>query len=109
MVDARTFRRLVRCLRAGCPVGPVRVLRRRLAGHDGFAHLSHSSHARITIRPDLSQGATEDALIHEWAHVLAWRRHGCGIADHGPEWGHAYADAYRALRAEWERRGYDRN
>jgi hypothetical protein len=28
----------------------------------------------------------EDTIRHEIAHVIAWRRYGHDIADHGPEW-----------------------
>lgn len=99
------FRRAVRCLRAGCPVEGVRVRRRRtnLLGHA-------TRHGRrrmlVVVNPDLPRTSAIDTLIHEWAHVLAWRRHGPDIPDHGEEWGRAYADAYCAFHVEWERRGY---
>lgn len=49
----------------------------------------------ITIDKKLSVYETEHVLIHEWAHVLAWRPHHPLAGDHGPDWGVWYSLAYR--------------
>lgn len=66
-------------------------------GYYGRAWLRESGVAVVSLREDLAGVVAEDTLAHEWGHVLAWRRHGEDIEDHGAEWGAAYADAYRAL------------
>ena len=103
-------RRIVRCLRAALPAGEVRVTRsRRLPdGWEAGASFRPGCTPTIALRPDLPRSTAVEHVIHEYAHVLAWRRHGTEIEDHGHEWGIAYSDATRALAAEWERRGYDR-
>lgn len=101
------LRRYLRCLRASAPCGSVRVIRRNpSAGLLGEAVLHASGHATIYLRPDLGQDLTYWILIHEWAHVLAWRRHGTEIENHGHEWGIAHADALQAVEREWARRGW---
>ena len=45
----------------------------------------------ITLEVALSHAETEDTLIHEWAHAYS------GDFTHGPQWGLAYARAYRAF------------
>lgn len=45
----------------------------------------------ITLEVALSYAETEDTLIHEWAHAFS------GDFSHGPQWGMAYARAYRAF------------
>lgn len=99
------LRRALRCLRAAVPAGEVRVARRAPPGGLlGLTVLSAQSRATIYLRPDLDHEAAVATLTHEWAHVLAWRRHGTDIADHGDEWALAHGDAYRGLGAELDRR-----
>lgn len=108
VLSTRELRRALRCLRAAAPAGAVTVRRLDLGpDHDGWAHLS-DGRARIELHSGLTRDRAMDKLAHEWAHVLAWRRHGTEIEDHGDEWGLAYAEAYRGLRCEWERRRFDR-
>ncbi len=49
----------------------------------------------IAIYSGLSEYETEHVLIHEWAHMLAWRPHHPLSGDHGPDWGVWYAAVYR--------------
>ncbi len=101
------LRRVTRCLRTVAPAGQVRVRRRAPGGGNlGLAVLSEDGSATIYLRPDLDREATIDTLLHEWAHVLAWRRHGPEVEDHGRSWGVAYGDVYGRFQAEWDRRGW---
>lgn len=107
MTELRNFRRVVRCHRSGCPIGEVRVRRADLVDALGLAELTHDARARVTVRRGLGLDLLVDTVIHEWAHLLAWRRHGTEVEEHGSEWGLAHAECYRAFWAEWHRRGYD--
>lgn len=42
----------------------------------------------IRLNPRLltDESRIEDTLAHEYAHLLAYERHGAGIRPHGPEW-----------------------
>ena len=104
-LTTRDLRRIVRCLRDGAPAGDVRVMRRPLVDALALASI-RGGRARIAVDPRLGFDAAWLVLPHEWGHVLAWRRHGVEIQDHGDEWGIAQADATRALEREWARRGW---
>jgi hypothetical protein len=97
----RDLRRAARRLRQHAPAGAVLIRRHPPeapgCGDLGRAHLRACGVGVVSIRADLDEVSGADALAHEWGHVLAWRRHGGDIEAHGPEWGAAYADAYRAL------------
>lgn len=110
LLTTRDLRRVVRCLRGALPAGAVRVTRSRPLpdGWDAAAYSWTGGPATIVLRPDLPRPVAVERIVHEYAHVLAWRRHGLEIAEHGHEWGIAYSDAKRALDVEWERRGFDR-
>ena len=45
----------------------------------------------IIIERALSRAETVDTILHEWAHAYS------GDFTHGPQWGAAYARAYRAF------------
>ena len=110
----RGWRTAVRALREECPLLlPVRVvLDRRLPprGRDGrlIAWASASAGAfRIVVRTRVREVGSRrcrplhrseliEALVHEWAHCLAWRSDESLLEDHGPAWGLAYAACYRA-------------
>lgn len=71
---------------------------------DGWVASSQRNYAPplaawVVVHRDLKSDALVDALIHEWAHLRAWDRHGRRIEDHGPEWGEAYAEVYSAYWA----------
>lgn len=46
----------------------------------------------IRVQDGLGPYGTIAALVHEYAHVLTWKRD-----DHGDAWGRAYARCYRAV------------
>jgi SprT protein len=45
---------------------------------------------QITINFDLNKYAFLTTLVHEIAHLSAWKKHGNKIQSHGPEWKHEY-------------------
>lgn len=92
----RKYRLALRALRAECPVDrPVRVrLEHRHRRHYGHCNPTRDGKGfTITV---VAKRATanemRDTIVHEWAHAMAWGAE----TDHGPEWGVAYARAYRA-------------
>lgn len=42
-------------------------------------------------------GCTQNTLIHEWAHAMVHHSSISDHQDHGPVWGTAYAQCYRAV------------
>ena len=38
-----------------------------------------------------------ETLMHEWAHCRAWWGDHSQLLDHGPAWGLAYGECYRAV------------
>jgi len=93
------FRALLRRLREEAPpLLPVQV--RRLLVADAQAECAlRNGYFYIQIDPRLSWESTVDALLHEWAHALAWQE-GPYVEDHGPEWGLAYARCYTIYTEE---------
>lgn len=49
----------------------------------------------IEINKALNEYETEHVLIHEWAHMLAWRPYHPLMGDHGSDWGVWYAMVWR--------------
>lgn len=96
-VAAADFRRMVARLRAILPVPRRQVTVRRQPSPRMHQHLVHGHTQEqgrgmvITLEVALSPAETEDTLIHEWAHAFS------GDFTHGPQWGLAYARAYRAF------------
>jgi hypothetical protein len=45
---------------------------------------------QITINHDLNKYAFLNTLVHEVAHLSAWKKHGNAIQSHGKEWKHEY-------------------
>jgi hypothetical protein len=43
----------------------------------------------------LTDYETTHVLIHEWAHILAWRPYHPLQGDHGPDWGVWYSLVWR--------------
>src|SRR5690606_15341167 len=90
------FRAMVAHLRAvapvprGCSVTVHRVA--DLADH-GYTS-KHRANFTIEVAAGMTHLETELTLIHEWAHMLAWRPHHPLSGDHGPDWGVWYALCY---------------
>jgi len=97
------LRRVARKLRCHAPAGDV-VVRRHFSkaygGDLGRAWLRPDGTAMISIARNLPAEAAVDTLVHEWGHVLAWRRYGDDVDDHGPEWGMCMAEAFVASRRD---------
>ena len=53
--------------------------------------------ARVRLRSDLNEALAVETLVHEWAHMMAWRPYHPLCGDHGPDWGVWYSVAYRAF------------
>lgn len=49
----------------------------------------------IVVNQNLNDYELEHVLIHEWAHMMAWRPYHPLVGDHGPDWGVWYAVVYR--------------
>lgn len=80
----------------GCRIEARRVPSSEIEGCSGTC----SKEGRVftvKIRNDLSEQETEDTLLHEWSHMLAWRPYHPLSGDHGPDWGVWYAEVYRAF------------
>ena len=92
----RKYRLALRALRAECPVDrPVRVrLEHTLAEKFGSCNLTQDEKGfTITVfTRGSSASELRDTIVHEWAHAMVWGAE----TKHGPEWGVAFARAYRA-------------
>lgn len=113
----RTFPRLARIVELFdelLPAAhPVHVRRCRIAASmDGDCRRTRARFV-IRISASLREDVALDALVHEWAHALAWNhlhdrlpdRVALSDADierlyHGPEWGVAYSRVYTTLVGE---------
>lgn len=99
----RKFHALVALLRKNLPpILPVRVyLRDRLENDaQGYCWLARKNdrptHFTIQVLRRASWALVKDALLHEWAHALAWSEAHNVVDDHGPEWGLAVSRVYQA-------------
>lgn len=94
---ARDFRIKVDYLRALCPPPRGTSLKVfRIADVEVSDCEKDGRQFVIRVNPGLTETETEDALIHEWAHMMTWRPHHPLIQAHGPEWGVAFAMVYRS-------------
>jgi hypothetical protein len=89
------FAAAVRNLRSEClTLFPVRVRRcavsKELFGDCGFRNKQYY----IRVDQNMDEESQVLILIHEWAHAMSW-----GVKDdnHGPYFGVAYAQAYKAV------------
>lgn len=64
--------------------------------HDARAGLYWHLHHRIELNPD--HGRSLLVLAHEFAHHIAWVRHGWHVQSHGPTWLLYYAQCLATLR-----------
>lgn len=90
------FRYMVDHIRTVCPLpkGCTCVCSREESDETGFTSKTRKEFT-IMIDKSLTRYETEHVLVHEWAHVLAWRPHHPLSGDHGPDWGVWYSLAYR--------------
>ncbi len=51
----------------------------------------------LRLRPNLSEGELQDAIVHEYAHFRSWGLLQAQTYDHGPHWGIEYALVYCEL------------
>jgi hypothetical protein len=112
--DYETFRAVLGHLREHCPAAKPVVVRTGWLG-DGTAGACTRRSERFVIRLSkyLDEDAAVEALLHEWAHALAWNYTldklartprldpaGFQIAAHDEAWGCAYSRVWREyLRA----------
>jgi hypothetical protein len=95
------FRAIVDHLKTVCPPPKrcsVTVTRVPTSEIDSGAHADTDKvrdKFTITIDKSLTYYETEQFMIHEWAHVLAWRPYHPLSGDHGPDWGVWYSIVYR--------------
>jgi len=81
------------------PMWPVVVRRRALKKRWGSCsfHRESTPHFAISLDPTLEGDFLRWTLLHEWSHALSWTSEHPSVADHGPEFGLAYARVYSAL------------
>lgn len=94
------FKKMVEHLRTVCP-GPknCKVIVQRIDPEEMTAEYGSCERERsvftISINRALNEYETEHVLIHEWAHMLAWRPYHPLMGDHGSDWGVWYAMTWR--------------
>jgi len=95
----REFKEMVAHIRNVAPppqrttVNVKRLPKSQMEGHYGWAERKRNTFD-VVISSDLTPLECEETLIHEWAHVLAWRPLHPLNGHHGPEWGIWYAKIY---------------
>lgn len=93
------FKRMVQHLRtvapppSRCSLSVVREDDSEMDFHNGYVIKEHNKFY-IYVARSLTQLEAEQVLIHEWAHMLAWRPYHPLIGDHGADWGVWYAKTY---------------
>jgi hypothetical protein len=90
------FREMVRHLRKVCPVptGCYLTVKRVQMNGCGICCKTRKSFL-IEINRGLTVLETEHILLHEWAHMYAWRPHHPLSGDHGSDWGVWYSRVWR--------------
>jgi Zn-dependent peptidase ImmA (M78 family) len=63
-------------------------------GYDGDCQFK-SDRFLIRINRKLPEHEAIDTVLHEYAHVIAWKK--CQYDDHCDEWGKAYSRIYRSF------------
>jgi hypothetical protein len=100
--DDNAWRRMVRHMRTVCPPPKgcrLNVRRIKAAEMEGSAGTCAKDGRTFTIciRFESTEEETQETLVHEWAHMMAWRPYHPLCGDHGPDWGVWYSVAYRAF------------
>ncbi len=98
--DRALFRKAIANLRVLCPTDrPVSVRRVQMSPDiKGDASISVRGQRRYNIRINTQYciDIQIETLVHEWAHCMTWYVTHERQLDHGPHFGIAYAEAYRA-------------
>ena len=102
-MEYRAYKKLVSVLKRKCKAAyPVSVKRVRMTSKlDGDCYLGKKKFY-IRINRDISEQAAIDALLHEYAHALAWNHLHDAIGwdqfeeqQHDATWGVAYSKVYQ--------------
>ena len=92
-MDTKEWRALIRKLRKTFPVSGGRIIVYRQPLEHSFGVTAHTGNTyRIRIDSQQCRQVQLDALLHEWAHVIAIER----AFWHTPEWGKVYASIFSA-------------
>lgn len=99
--DKHSIRR--RSLRAACrklaKAFDVPSPKLEMGKERGCLAIYYHEQTRIKLgRQDDRFGTNYFSLAHEFAHHVAWCRHGDRVQDHGPTWVRIYAQALHCLR-----------
>ena len=95
MVKTQKWRALIRNLRRRFPIdGRITVTRCSCKKWCGICRTDGAGNFRIRINSSLDWSGQVDALLHEWAHVLAIE----AAYKHDRQWGEFYTEIYRT----WE-------
>jgi hypothetical protein len=105
MANFKTYRNLIKALRAAVPAAyPISVRRVKLNKKLEGRCWKHGKKFLIQIDTSLDEARAMDVLVHEWAHARAWN-HMLDAAPtdelfnklaHDPAWGVAYSEVYSA-------------
>lgn len=96
----KNFRKVVRVLRLKCPADRPIYVRRTKVPRDCEGDCNYKQdHYLIRIDRALPEYAAIEILMHEWGHVLSWKK--CSKDEHCNEWGKAYSKVYRAFLKEF--------
>ena len=77
-----------------CKVKVSRVSPEEMTEEHGYV-TKHRDQFEIVIANNLTEYETTHVLLHEWAHMLAWRPYHPLQGDHGGDWGVWYANIWR--------------
>ena len=78
----------------GCTVHVSRVDAAALPDMAGWCN-KHRTRVEIQLSREVTPYEAEPTLLHDWAHMLAWRPHYPLSGDHGPDWGVWYSLCWR--------------
>ncbi len=68
----------------------LKIKKKRTSVYGDYRPPLNGHNHQITVNHDLNPYAFLTTLIHEIAHLSAWKKHGGAIQSHGKEWKHEY-------------------
>ncbi len=68
----------------------LKITKSRASKYGDYRPPFKGKNHQITINHDLNKYAFLITLVHEIAHLSAWKKHGNNIQSHGKEWKHEY-------------------